>query len=322
MLWENVLSVLSSLLVAVLVIAPFGCSRSGSTDHDIVILNGTVIDPESNLEAIRNVGIANGHIQTISEEPLSGRETLDASGLVVAPGFIDMHSHGQDAENYRFKVMDGVTTALELERGVADIEHWYAEREGKTLIHYGASIGHTPVRMAVMKDPGAFLPTGDAANRAASEAEIEEMKRRIDEGLRRGAPGVGFGIMYTPSATRWEILEMFRVAAKWKTTAHVHIRHAGDLARNIEGLEEVIAATAVTGVPLHVVHVNSSGFRVTPQFLQMMEEAKARGLRITTEAYPYTAGMTRIESALFDEGWQQRQTSTTRTSSGLPPARG
>src|SRR5215203_5610656 len=98
------LSVLSSLLVAVLVIAAFGCSQPGSTDHDIVILNGTVMDPESNLEAIRNIGIANGQIQTISEEPLSGRETVDASGLVVAPGFIDMHSHGQDAENYRFKV--------------------------------------------------------------------------------------------------------------------------------------------------------------------------------------------------------------------------
>src|SRR5712691_12882086 len=83
--------------------------------------------------------------------------------------------------------MDGVTTALELEIGTADIDQWYAEREGKTLINYGASVGHVPVRMAVMKDPGSFVPSGEAAHRPATEDEIAEMKRRIELGLKHGA---------------------------------------------------------------------------------------------------------------------------------------
>jgi len=297
------------LLVPVLLIAQFGCSRTSSGDHDIVILNGTVIDPETKLEAIRNVGITNGLVQTISAESLTGRATLDAAGLVVAPGFIDLHSHGQDAENYRLKAMDGVTTALELEVGTADIDRWYAEREGKALIHYGASIGHIPVRMSVMHDPGSFLPSGDAANRAASEAEIVEMKQLIERGLQRGAPAVGFGIAYTPSATRWEILEMFRVTAKLGATAHVHMRHCGEKQSDnvTNALEEVIAASTVTDAPLHVVHINSCGLRATPSLLQVISEAKARGMNVTTESYPYTAGMTRIESATYDEGWQERR---------------
>jgi N-acyl-D-aspartate/D-glutamate deacylase len=110
-------------------------------EYDVVILNGRVIDPESRLDAIRNIGISNGRIQAISATRMRGRTTVLATGLVVSPGFIDMHSHGQDQENYRFKAMDGVTTALELEVGIGNANQWYAEREGKALINYGASIG-------------------------------------------------------------------------------------------------------------------------------------------------------------------------------------
>src|SRR5919205_3342082 len=104
-----------------------------ANSYDLVILNGRVIDPESRTDAVRNVGISNGTIKTISSEKLAGRTVIDARGLVVAPGFIDLHQHGQDDENYRFKTMDGVTTALELEVGTGDVDHWYAEREGKSL---------------------------------------------------------------------------------------------------------------------------------------------------------------------------------------------
>jgi N-acyl-D-aspartate/D-glutamate deacylase len=169
-------------------------SPAAQTDYDVVILNGRVIDPESGLDAIRNIGINNGTIQAISEKSMRGRTTVLATGLVVSPGFIDLHSHGQDQENYRFKAMDGVTTALELEVGTGNAIAWYAQREGKALINYGASIGHIPARIAVMRDPGVFLPSGDAAHKAASDSEIEEMKRRVEQGLKQGALGVGFGI--------------------------------------------------------------------------------------------------------------------------------
>ena len=121
-------------------------------DFDVVIANGRVTDPASGLEAVRNVGIRNGKIAAISTDALHGRTVLDATGLVVAPGFIDLHSHGQTPENYRYKAMDGVTTALEMEVGVSPVPAWYAAREGKSLVNFGATSGHLPARMAVMHD--------------------------------------------------------------------------------------------------------------------------------------------------------------------------
>jgi N-acyl-D-aspartate/D-glutamate deacylase len=270
--------------------------------YDLVIRNGRVVDPESGLDAVRNLGISGGKIQAVSATPLEGRTTIDATGLVVAPGFIDLHSHGQDTENYRYKAMDGVTTALEMEVGVADVKAWYDKRKYQTLINYGVSVGHIPVRMRVMHDPGNFLPTGDAAHRAATDAEIAECRRQIEQGLALGALGVGMGMHYTPGASRWEVLEMFRAAAHAGAACFVHVRNAGE--ESVAALEEVIAASALTGAPVHVAHITSNGLRSTPRLLQMIAEARAHKLDITTELYPYTAAMSGIESALFDPGWQ------------------
>ena len=271
-----------------------------------MILNGRVIDPESKTDAVRNLGITAGKIRSISRAKLNGKNVIDARGFVVSPGFIDLHQHGHNEENYRFKAQDGVTTALELEVGTGDVDRWYAEREGKSVINYGVSAGHLAARMAAMKEPVTFLPTGEAARRAATEAEIDDMKQRVEQGLKRGAIAVGFGIQYTPNASHWEILEMFRVAARFNASCHVHMRHAGakDTAGSIQALEEVIAAAAITGAPLHVVHIHSTGGPATPKLLQMIGEAKSRNLDITTECYPYIAGMTDIKSAIFNEGWQ------------------
>ena len=129
------------------------------------------------------------------------------------------------------------------------------------------------------------------------------MKRRLEAGLQSGSVGVGFGISYTPAASRWEILEMFRVAARFGAPCFVHIRSTGG--QNVEALEEVIAAAAITGAPLHVVHITSVGLTQTPKLLQMMTEARSRGIDVTTEMYPYTAAMTELESAIFDGEWQK-----------------
>ena len=291
----------------ILALLLFSSTSNSQAAYDLVILNGRVIDPESQTDAIRNLGISNGVIRAISSNKLQGRTVIDARGLVVAPGFIDLHQHGQDEENYRFKAMDGVTTALELEVGTGDVDAWYAQRERKSLINYGVSAGHLAARMAAMKEPVKFLPTGDAARRPATDAEIDEMKQRLEQGLRRGAVAVGFGIQYTPNASRWEILEMFRVAARHGASCHVHMRHAGvkEPGSSIQALQEVISAAAITGAPLHVVHIQSTGGPATPKLLQMIGEAKSRKLDVTTECYPYIAGMTDIKSAIFDEGWQE-----------------
>jgi N-acyl-D-aspartate/D-glutamate deacylase len=286
------------LCLVVCLVAAFACTSASAQDFDLVIENGRVLDPESGLDAVRHVGIRGGRIVALETKPLKGRRHVDAKGLVVAPGFIDLHRHGQDAENYRYAALDGVTSVFELEVGTGDIDRWYRERAPGQLINHGVAIGHIPVRIAVMNDPGDFLPSGPAANRAANEAEVAEMRRRIDAGLRAGAVAVGFGTAYTPAASQWEVLEMFRAAGAAGASAHVHVRGG------IQGIQEVLSNAMVTGTPLHIVHVNSTGGNNVGRILQMLGEAQARKIDVTTEAYPYNRGSTRIESALYDN-WQQ-----------------
>jgi N-acyl-D-aspartate/D-glutamate deacylase len=209
--------------------------------YDIVFQRGRVMDPESGLDAVRDVGINGKKIAAISEGALHGKVAIDATGLVVAPGFIDLHSHGQTPENYRYKAMDGVTTALELEVGVSPVGEWYAAREGKTLVNFGASAGHIPVRMAVMKDTGDYLPRDAAMNRRATLEEQKAITSSIQKGLDEGALGMGLGLAYTPTAAHEEILGLFYLAAKWKRPLFVHMRDAGIASPGIfESLQEVI----------------------------------------------------------------------------------
>jgi N-acyl-D-aspartate/D-glutamate deacylase len=277
--------------------------------YDIVIANGRVIDPQTQLDATRHVGISMGEIRAVSESALEGATIIDAKGLVVAPGFIDLHWHGMLPESGVYEAMDGVTTSLELEVGTADVDAWYADREGRYVVNFGVAVGHLPVRMQLMGDTGAFLPKGPGAKRRATDKDIEELKGHIEHGLRRGAVAVGFGVAYTPAASYWEIIELFRVAAKHNAITHVHIRGASSAsatgADREQGLMEVIAAGAVSGAPVHVAHIQSSGQASTPRMLDIITEARTHGVDVSTECYPYTAGMTRIESFLFDD-WDDK----------------
>lgn len=284
--------------------------------YDLVIANGRVMDPESGLDAARNVGIIGGKIRAVSMRVLEGKQTLDAKGLVVAPGFIDLHEHGQEPRNYQFQAHDGVTTSLELEAGTNDVAKWYSAREGKSLVNFGVSVGHIPVRAQVLAhakgDLGSSMtrtPEVEAAqHRAATPDEINQMKELIETGMKQGALAEGMGINYTPGASRWEIIEMFRVAAKYGATVHVHLRYAGliEPETGLNAVEEVIAAAAATGAPLHVVHITSMGLKYTPELISMVEGAQKHGLDVTTECYPYTAASTGLHTAIFDPGWQQR----------------
>lgn len=199
----------SAVLLPGLTIAVGALPDSHAT-LDVVIAGGRVMDPESGLDAIRDVGVRGGKIVDISEQPLQGKQRIDAHGLVVAPGFIDLHEHGQEPRNYEFQAHDGVTTSLELEAGTADVVAWYASRQGRSLINYGVSVGHIPVRMAVMHDPGSFFPVGDAAHRAATAAELRQIDADIEHGLQSGALAVGMGINYTAGASHGEIVDIFK----------------------------------------------------------------------------------------------------------------
>ena len=264
--------------------------------YDIVLQNGRVMDPESGLDAVRSVGITGNKIAAVSARPLRGKVEVDARKLVIAPGFIDLHQHSQTNTDYGFKAMDGVTTALELEVGVFPVSEWYAARQGKSIINFGASSGHIPARMKIMHDSGGLLPRDAAMNRPATPEEQKAVASAVEKGLDEGGLGMGMGIVYTPTASPDEILNLFYLAAKFKRPVFVHMRATGNV---VSALQEVITDAAVSGAPLHVVHINSSSTAKTPEALRMIEGARARGLDVTTEAYPYTAGMTEIASARY-----------------------
>ncbi len=287
------------LLTPVLLLAvACGAEEPVDTPYDLVITNGRVVDPESGLDAVRTVAIRDGRVVLILDGDLWGDRTIDATGLVVAPGFIDLHEHGQNEESYALMVRDGVTSAFELEVGTGDVDAWYAEREPGQLVNFGVSIGHIPTRMAVLGDPGQdLLPSGIGGFGSASPEQIEEMEGLIRVGLQQGAVAVGFGSAYTPGAEMSEIARLFSVAAEYGAVSHIHMR--GGLA----GLDSTIAAARAARAPLHIVHANSSAGAAIGPFLEMIESARDDGGDVTTEIYPYGAGMTEIQSALFDD-WE------------------
>ena len=281
--------------------------------YDLVLEGGRVMDPETGLDAVRNVGIRDGKIVRISSDALTGRRVIHAGGLVVASGFIDLHEHGQEMESQRVKALDGVTTALELEVGAPDVAQFLKAKEGRSLIHYGSSASHVAARALVFGTPlseGEILPkSGPATDQPATTEQISRIEKRLQSQLDAGGLAIGMGIQYTPGATRLEIIDTFRLAAERGVPVYSHVRSSSrvDPGSSIESVSEVIGASAITGAPLHIVHINSSCLRDAPECLSMVEGARARGLDVTTESYPYIAGMTFINSALFNPGWQEKE---------------
>jgi dihydroorotase len=303
-----------ALLATIAVAAPSAAQRAAPLD--VVLVGGRVLDPETGLDAVRHVGIRGGRVVLVSAARTvpAARDTVDVRGLVVAPGFIDLHAHGQESVNYGFLARDGVTTALELEIGTYPVAPWYASREGKALVHFGTAVGHPGARRAMLDGDstreGSEVLSADGrfVREPVDAARLPELERRLAAGIADGALGIGMGINYTPAATRQEIHRAFGVAARHRVPVFVHLRSAGigDAAGGVAGLQEVIANAASTGAALHVVHVTSMGMGATPVLLELIDGARARGMDVTTEAYPYTAGATYLQTAMFDPGFEQR----------------
>jgi N-acyl-D-aspartate/D-glutamate deacylase len=304
------------LAVALFVCAACASLSAQQSSHDLVLQGGRVVDPESGLDAVRNVGIRDGKISEVSERPLRGAEVLDVEGLVVAPGFIDLHAHGQDLESSKLQAADGVTTQLECEIGVWPVADWYGSKEGKAIINYGATAGHLTARIYLMHglkvgqsatmppEIRAKIATAEYAHKKATAEEIEKLGGYVEQGIDEGALGVGMGIAYTPKASGQEVLRIFGAAAKKGVPVFVHMRGREETDDNqLAPLQEVIANAAATGASLHICHLNSSTGDDIRDALAMILAARDRGMDITTEAYPYTAGSTLIQSALFDK-WE------------------
>jgi N-acyl-D-aspartate/D-glutamate deacylase len=271
--------------------------------YDLVLEGGRVMDPASGLDAVRNVGIIGGSIAAITASPLAGREIVDVSGHVVAPGFIDLHAHGQDPFSRDLQVRDGVTTALELESGVWPVDDWYAEREGNWRINFGASTSYGAARVIAFDGD-----RREATYEPPTPARIARVQEIVGLGLAQGALGVGIGLQYMPGASREEIFRVFQTAAERDVTVFVHVRYAGlaEPESSIAAVQEMIADAAGSAGSVHLVHIGSSGLQQIPTLLDMIETANEGGIDVTTEVYPYTAASTNIRAAIFDPGWRER----------------
>ncbi len=292
--------------------------------YDVVLRGGRVMDPETGLDAIRNVGIRGQTIVAISEEALEGDRVIDVSGLIVAPGFIDLHAHGQDNRANEFHARDGITTALELEGGMPDVAAYLGTRAGDALINYGATASHMAARTWVMpQHRDAVARAGDILGRGGSITPEDrqalgeaigagryealdpslypDLHARLRQGLSAGALGIGMSHQYFPGATHEEIYRVFEMAGEEEVPIFTHVRDM-----SIAAFQEVIANGVATGAPLHIVHMNSSSLWNIPTTLDLIAGAQAAGADLTTEAYPYTAASTSLESAIFDPGWQER----------------
>lgn len=302
------------LAAAGLIAGSCGAPESGGDGiHDLVILGGRVMDPETGLDAVRNVGVDGTSVVAVTEAALQGRDTIEAGGLVVAPGFIDLHAHGQDTVSQRLQALDGVTTALEMEIGVYPVGPWIAEMEDRALVNFGATVSHPGARTKLltgvdaghvpMAPPGEDNALGaDAIYEPLDDAEIDSVASLMAAGLNEGGLGFGFGITYTPGASRVEIYRLFEAAARLGIPAYVHLRGDGS-GGTMGAFQEVVANAAATGASLHIVHLNSSSDELAREALALIRGARSHGVDVTTEAYPYTAGSTLIESALFDS-WE------------------
>ena len=288
--------------------------------YDIVLVGGRVINPETKLDAIKNVGILNNRIAQISSEPLQGKEIINVSGLVVAPGFIDLHVHGRSNVEQEYQLHDGVTTALELEWGIEHLGQWYETRKSKALINYGASVcwpyerfkamgkykqGVDELLNTVKSGQSTIINLSKTISPSYTENPTQEETDRtmanIKNALSEGGIGIGVPIGYLPKTKPYEMFRVFQLAGEMNTLVFTHTREP-----NIIAIQEVIADAMLTGTPLHIVHINSMALGQIDFALEMVRSASKKGFDISTELYSYTAASTALESAMFNEGWQEK----------------
>lgn len=290
-----------------------------ATQYDIVIQGGHVVDPETGLSDVRNIGINKGTIETITLDAIAGKQVIDASDHVVSPGFIDLHHHGQNIAGYRMQAQQGVTTALELESGILPIGDWYQVQSEKNLpINYGASAAWTFARIAT------FTETEPVANlqyfqsmqgennwkqEIATPDQLEQIMAYVQQGLDEGAIGIGINAGYAPGYGQKEYYALSKLAAEQDVATYTHVRYASMLepGSSFEAIQELIANSALTGAKMHINHINSTSLRDIDATLELFDEATANGFHVTAGAYPWGAASTVVGAAMFSgPEWKER----------------
>lgn len=279
--------------------------------YDLVINNGRVIDPETKLDGVRHVGIKGGKIAAVSEKPLAGPKVIDAKGLIVAPGFIDYHAHGQNIPADRMQAFDGVTTALELESGILPIGEWYGiQKKSGRVLNYGAAAAWTFARVAALENrkPEATLKWFQDAyalthwvNDVATPEQQKMILDQIEQGIKEGSVGIGLNTGYAPGYGYKEMLAVHQLAAKHKVPTFTHIRNMSNVDPNssVQAYGELISFASGAGSHVHVCHLNSTSLKDVDLAARILRDAQKRGGKITVEAYPYGAGSSAVNAAMF-----------------------
>ncbi len=283
-----------------------------STEFDVVILNGRVMDPETNFDAVRNVGIKDGIIGLITEEQIKGKETIDATGLVVAPGFIDGHQHCLEPYAYNSMLRDGRTTIMDLELGAygPKVDEFYKKREGKAPLNYGVAVAHEFARAAVLDGftDWKYINSPDAVRSRVKQGwsktrpnleQGNQILSEIDEGLRQGGIGIGstVGYMREGVSTR-EIYELQKLAGAYGRTIAMHFRGTpGNDVAETNGIQEMLANAAALGAPAIACHFNNPGYNLVHELMVKMRE---RGYNVWGEVYPYRAGSTALNAVFLE----------------------
>jgi N-acyl-D-aspartate/D-glutamate deacylase len=297
---------------------------ANATNYDVVLNGGRVIDPESGLDAIRNIGIVGGTIAAISTEPMQGKMTIDASGLVVAPGFINVHSHSWTRLGQEFELKDGVTTALELEAGAYPVAEFGTHEPiaiaDNARINFGASVGHAWARSAVLEADDPVSGADHMRARAITGSDVsgmerpafrkvltpdqrQELRKRLEAGLDAGGLGIGMLLDYMSDVVDdAEMQLVFDVAEQGQSPVIVHVRRG--IAGDPSGLKEIIRYAKTSGTPVHICHVQANAMGNIKEFLRLIREARDEGVRITTESFPYNGASAPISSAVFNRDWQ------------------
>jgi hypothetical protein len=290
--------------------------------HDLVLRGGRVIDPETGLDAVGDVAIDGASVAEVGEG-LDGRTTIDVTGMVVAPGFIDLHSHAATLPGRRLQACDGVTSVLDLEAGRAPLDLAYEREAGRgSPIHYGYSASWAAARMHVMNgmpldgDLGAVMVglSDPRWQQAAGPEQVSAILAQVEADLSAGGVGVGILAGYAPGVDPDEYLAVSRIASEAGVPTFTHCRDLVEFMPGtlIDGAEEIVRAAGTTGVHAHYCHVNSTSARHIDRVLALIDRCRAEGGRVTTEAYPYGSGATGIGAAflaperLFERGLTPR----------------
>jgi len=278
-----------------------GAGASEKNPFDVAIINGRVIDPETKLDSTGlNVGINGGTVVELTRESITGHTVIDAAGLAVSPGFIDILSYDPEEYGSWFKIADGVTTNLAMHGGAVDVPAWYAAFEKKRPpVNFGAGFFYNRARLSL----------GISQYTPASKVQMEKLRAMAEKALSNGALGIGMSLEYAPGTSYDEVLSMAAVAASRGVPVFFHVRYS-DMeppGTNIEAVTEVIAAARSTGASIHIDHITSTGGTFSmDETLRLINAARSEGLDITACAYPYPYWGTYLNSARFDEGWQKR----------------